>query len=131
MWLVYVSSHRMMPIYSIVRIQLQGFIQAILMSFRRHKKTRPSFILKRFCVEILFKTHLFTRYLLKLLMSPSNGKKPKSFRSFTPWTPYKVPLLIRCGAYSALRPLPAFYNFENSILVKKNTHTHTLVELLG
>ena len=61
-------------------------------------------------------------FCLKLFICPSDVKKAKSFRSFTPWTPTKAPLSIHWRAYSTLRPLPAFYNIRKLNLCSKNGH---------
>ena len=61
-------------------------------------------------------------FCLKLFTCPSDVKKTKSFRSFTPWTPTKAPLWIHWRAYSTLRPLLAFYNIRKLNLCSKNGH---------
>ena len=48
---------------------------------------------------------IFFSIFFKLFIWPSDVKRPKSFRSFTPWTSTNSPLWIRCGAYSILRIL--------------------------
>ena len=58
----------------------------------------------------------------ELFICSSDVKRPKSFMSFTLWTLIKAPLWIRCGAYSTLRPSPAFYNIEKLNLSSKNKH---------
>ena len=58
----------------------------------------------------------------KLFICPSDIKRSKSFRGFTPWNPTKAPLWIHYGTYGTLRPSPVFYNIWNLNLSSKNGH---------
>ena len=83
--------------WNIQNITDQGFIQAILMSGRRHKKlnlltefstqSSKKFILKHIDTELAYKINYLTKFLLfKLFICPPDVKRPKYFRSFTPET---------------------------------------------
>ena len=49
-------------------------------------------------------------------------KNVKIFHELYLWTPIKALLWICCGAYSTLRPSPAFYNIQKLNLSLKNQH---------
>ena len=110
---------------------MHRFIQAILMSFRQHKKTQSSnWVFKFDLHKMLFWSILALKlclkyiYLLgflfnKLFIGPPDLKRPKSFIGLTPWTPTKALLGIHCQDYSTLTPWPAFYNTEKLNLSSK------------
>ena len=110
---------------------MHGFIQAILMSLRQHKKTQSSnwvfkFDLHKIFFWIILALKLCLKYIYLLgflfnkpFIGPPDLKRPKSFIGLTPWTPTKVLLGIHCKDYSTLTPWPAFYNTEKLNLSSK------------
>ena len=77
---------------------VQGFIQAILMSSRQHKKTQSSnWVFKLNLHKVLFRSILVLNlhsnkislqsfFYFKLFIFAPNVKRPIFFRDFTPWT---------------------------------------------
>ena len=99
----------------------QGFIQVILIFIWLHKKLNLHKILEHVGIEILFEIHFLLGFsYLGLFICLSDVKRPKSFRSFTPWTRTKAPLWIDCRAYSTLKPFLVFYNIWKLNLTSKN-----------
>ena len=89
------------------------------MSVRWLKKLNLLNILAlKFCSKYIC---LLAFFYLKLFICPSDVKRPKSFMSFTTWTPIKVLLWMRCGACSTLRHSHAFYNIQKLHLSLKKT----------
>ena len=112
-----------------------GIYPSNFVSVRRHKKLN---LLTEFSNSIFIKFYfkafwhwkfvqnwLVGFFYFKLFICHSDVIRPKSFRSFTLWTPIKAPLWIRCGAYSTLRPLPAFYNIRKLNLSSKTYISRT------
>ena len=110
----------------------QGFIQAVLISGRRHKKPNLiefwnsifiKFYFKAYwcwtCIKLLCKVFSILSYLFALKML-----KSQDF-SLPPWTPTRALPWICCGAYSTLRPPPAFYNFRKLNLCLKTDISKT------
>ena len=110
-------------ILAFMKLLIQGFIPAILMSVRQYKKLN---LLLEFSNSIFIKfyfkafwhwsyvqnTLTLGFFFYKLFIWPPDVKRPKSFSGLTPWTPTKSSLWSRCRAYSTLTPSPTVYNTQ-------------------
>ena len=115
-----------------------GFIQAILMLDRQHKKLNvliellnSIFIkcfLKHLVVELAFKINNLTKFLLfSATYFSSKCKKVKIFQMLNPLNPHQGSTMNTAEITAPCKPQLHFTTFKNSIFVQKQT----LVKLLG
>ena len=113
---------------SLKNLPKQGFVQAILMSGRRHKKLIEfsNSIFLRFYFKAYWrwtciqnKLGLLGFFYLRYLFVHQIQKGQIFFRGFTPWTPTRVPSMSTLWSIQHLENPPAFYNIRKLNLCSK------------
>ena len=121
---------------SLKNLPKQGFVQAILMSGRRHKKLIEfsNSIFLRFYFKAYWrwtciqnKLGLLGFFYLRYLFVHQIQKGQIFFRGFTPWTPTRVPSWARCEAYSTSKPTCILPHSKTQSLLKTDISKATWI----